>query len=39
MAWSYAARKQGRNAHDVREAIGFAAKIANMPVQGRFRFS
>lgn len=33
MAWSYAARKQGRNANDWREAERFARRIATMPVQ------
>lgn len=33
MAWSFAARKQGRNANDWREAEGFVGQIAAMPVQ------
>jgi len=32
-AWSYAARKQGRNANDWREAVRFAERIETMPVQ------
>lgn len=34
MAWSFAARRQGRNANDWREAAAFAATIDTMPVQG-----
>lgn len=33
MAWSFAARKQGRDGNDVREAMRFAARIETMPVQ------
>jgi hypothetical protein len=33
MAWSYAARKQGRNANDWREAARFAKQIVNQPIQ------
>lgn len=33
MAWSFAARKQGRNANDWREAVRFCAEIERMPVQ------
>jgi hypothetical protein len=33
MAWSYAARRQGRNANDYREAQAFIDRIATMPVQ------
>jgi hypothetical protein len=33
MAWSFQARKQGRNANDWREAAAFAARIRTMPVQ------
>lgn len=33
MAWSYAARKQGRNANDWREAERFMDRIDSMPVQ------
>lgn len=33
MAWSYAARKQGRNANDWREAERFAINIDRMPFQ------
>jgi hypothetical protein len=32
MAWSFSARRQGRNANDWREAERFAAQIATMPV-------
>lgn len=39
MAWSFAARKQGRNAHDWREAKSFERRIALMPVQEGFVFS
>lgn len=34
MAWSYAARKQGRSANDWREAERFITRIETMPVQG-----
>lgn len=34
MAWSFAARMDGRDANDVREAIRFAKRIETMPVQG-----
>lgn len=33
MAWSYAARKQGRNANDWREAKAFEARIHTQPQQ------
>jgi len=33
MAWSYSARKQGRNPNDWREAKAFEEKIANQPQQ------
>lgn len=33
MAWSFAARKQGRNANDWREAKGFAERIRTQPLQ------
>lgn len=33
MAWSFSARKQGRNANDWREAQAFVARIDLMPVQ------
>jgi hypothetical protein len=33
MAWSYAARKQGRNANDWREAARWASRIEIMPTQ------
>jgi len=33
MAWSYAARKQGRNGNDWREAARFVGRIAVQPVQ------
>lgn len=32
MAWSFAARKDGRNANDWREAVGFAQKIETQPM-------
>jgi hypothetical protein len=35
MAWSYAARRQGRNAHDVNEAIRYAKRVNSLPVQMR----
>lgn len=38
MAWSFAARRQGRNANDWREAKRFAASIATQPVQFSFMF-
>jgi hypothetical protein len=34
MAWSYAARKQGRNQNDVNEALAFLYKIENQRIQG-----
>ena len=34
MAWSFAARRQGRNGNDWREAARFAARMESMPVQG-----
>jgi hypothetical protein len=33
MAWSYAARKQGRDANDIQEGLAFAANIEAMPIQ------
>jgi hypothetical protein len=33
MAWSYSARKQGRNGNDWREAQRFADKINRIPAQ------
>lgn len=33
MAWSFSARKQGRNGNDWREAVAFANRIATMPVE------
>lgn len=38
MAWSFAARRQGRNANDWREAVAFAATIDAMPVQRAWVF-
>lgn len=38
MAWSYAARKQGRSANDWREARAFADRIDTMPVQNGWAF-
>lgn len=37
MAWSFAARYEGRNGNDWREAKKFADRIENMPVQQGFR--
>lgn len=34
MAWSFAARRAGRNANDPAEAVRYAARIRDMPVQG-----
>lgn len=34
MAWSLAARRQGRNANDPREAHQYVAQLTGMPVQG-----
>jgi hypothetical protein len=34
MAWSYAARREGRNANDPREAHQYVAQLTGMPVQG-----
>lgn len=33
MAWSFAARKQGRNGNDPQEAIAYVNKINDMPIQ------
>jgi hypothetical protein len=33
MAWSYAARREGRNAHSADEALRWYDRIARMPVQ------
>ncbi len=38
MAWSFAARKQGRSANDWREAAAFVNRIATMPVQQGWSF-
>lgn len=38
MAWSFAARKQGRSANDWREAASFVNRIATMPVQFGWSF-
>ena len=38
MAWSFAARKQGRNQNCWREAQAFVAKIATMPTQTAWNF-
>ena len=38
MAWSFAARKQGRNANDWREAKSFEARINRQERQGRLFF-
>ena len=35
MAWSFAARKQGRSQHDWREARAFVDRIESMPIQRR----
>ena len=34
MAWSFAARYEGRNANDPAEAIRYANRVRTMPVQG-----
>lgn len=39
MAWSYAARKQGRNANDWREARDFIQRIRIRPTQIRMEFN
>lgn len=39
MAWSFAARKQGRNANDYREAKSFEAKINSQSRQGALTFA
>ena len=36
MAWSFAARRQGRDQNDWREAVAYATKVESMPVQGAF---
>jgi hypothetical protein len=33
MAWSFAARYEGRDANDIQEAVRYAKRIAQMPVQ------
>lgn len=33
MAWSYAARMQGRDANDIGEAVRYSARIEAQPVQ------
>ena len=33
MAWSYAARKQGRDGNDIGEAVRYVAKVAAQPIQ------
>jgi len=38
MAWSFSARKQGRNGNDYREALAFEAKIRRQERQGSFLF-
>lgn len=38
MAWSFAARKQGRNGNDYREAQNFERKIVGQERQGRLFF-
>lgn len=38
MAWSFAARRQGRDANDWREAAAFARSIETMPVQFGWAF-
>ena len=38
MAWSFAARRQGRDANDWREAASFVGRIETMPVQLGWRF-
>ena len=39
MAWSYAARRQGRNAHDWREAARFVRRIDSQPQQLSWRLN
>ena len=34
MAWSFAARRQGRDQNDWREAVRYAERVESMPVQG-----
>lgn len=38
MAWSFSARKQGRNANDWREAVRWVSNISSRPVQGVLDF-
>lgn len=38
LAWSWAARRQGRDANDWREARSFAARVESQPVQQVFDF-
>lgn len=38
MAWSFSARKQGRSAHDIGEALAFIERIRTMPVQERILY-
>lgn len=37
LAWSFAARRNGRNANDVREGLKYAERIAAAPIQGELR--
>ena len=37
LAWSFAARRQGRNANDVREGLRYAERINSAPVQQELR--
>lgn len=39
MAWSFAARKQGRDANDYREAKNFARRVIGTPFQLRMEFA
>jgi hypothetical protein len=39
MAWSYAARREGRDGNDIREAIAYARAVEQMPIQGDFSAS
>ena len=38
MAWSFAARYEGRDGNDPREAVRYARRVATMPVQMHFGF-
>lgn len=38
MAWSLAARLEGRDSNDINEAVNYAAQMQSMPIQGELKF-